>query len=85
MQIVTSWMEEGIAKGRQEGLQEGQQEAARRLVLRQLTRRFGDLEPGLRERVAGLPTDRLEELGEALLAFESADELSAWLDDAGSR
>jgi hypothetical protein len=77
MQIVTSWMEEGIEKGRVEG----EQEAARRLILRLLTRRFGEMEPALRERVAALPTERLEELGEALLAFESSEEIAAWLDE----
>jgi len=37
MQIVTSWMEQGLERGRQ-------QEAAS-LVLRLLNRRFGSLEP----------------------------------------
>lgn len=80
MQIVTSWMEEGMVRGRQEG----EQNEAIKLVLRMLTRKIGEPEPALRERVAALPTARLEELSEALLAFESADELAAWLRDSGN-
>ena len=42
MQIVTSWMEEGL----QQGLQQGRQEEALALILPQLPRRVGTVKLG---------------------------------------
>ncbi|WP_204106612.1 MULTISPECIES: DUF4351 domain-containing protein [Spirulina sp. CCY15215] len=75
MQIVTSWMEEGIEIGRQEG----RQESLLKLILRQLAWRFDQLAPDLEERVSGLNSSQLEVLGLEMLAFESLDNLITWL------
>ncbi|MBD1924239.1 DUF4351 domain-containing protein [Microcoleus sp. FACHB-831] len=75
MEIVTSWMEEGIRRG----LHQGQQREVA-LVLRQLNRRLGTLRLDLRERISRLEIDRVEDLGEALLDFSSEAELIEWLD-----
>lgn len=72
MQIVTSWMEEGIERGKKQG------ELA--LLNRLLNRRFGSLSPQLQERIDNLPIAQLEELGEALLDFTTIDDLSAWFE-----
>jgi hypothetical protein len=74
MQIVTSWMEEGI----QQGLEQGKQQEAVALILRQLNRRVGSLTPQLQERIQSLSTSKLEDLGEALLDFNSIADLEAW-------
>jgi hypothetical protein len=83
MQIVTSWMEQGIAEGRTEGIAEGEQrgrtEEARSLIFRLLTRRIGELTPAMRSQVESLPLDQLESLGEALLDFSSSADLDGWL------
>ncbi|BAC88258.1 DUF4351 domain-containing protein [Gloeobacter violaceus] len=50
------------------------------LVLRLLTRRVGTLEPGVSERVGGLPDEGLNALAEALLDFGCAADLQSWLD-----
>ena len=50
------------------------------LILRQLTRRLGNLTPDLTERVQKLPVEQLEALGEALLDFNEPEELVAWLE-----
>ena len=71
MEIVTSWMERGLEQGRQEG--------ERTLLLRLLRKRLGDLDPAVEEQVKGLSAERLEELGEALLDFNSPTDLGAWL------
>jgi hypothetical protein len=76
MEIVTSWMEQGI----QQGLQQGRQQEAVSLILRLLTRRFGAVEPLLQERIERLSLAQLEDLGEALLDFDRAADLTAWLD-----
>jgi len=75
MEIVTSWMERGLEQGREEGRQEGE----RTLLLRQLRKRMGDLEPAVEEQVKRLSAGGLEELGEALLDFSSLADLDAWL------
>ncbi|MGI8500124.1 MAG: DUF4351 domain-containing protein [Hassallia sp.] len=72
MQIVTSWMEEGIEQGRKQG------ELA--LLNRLLNRRFGSLSPQLQEIIDNLPIAQLEELGEALLDFTTIDDLEAWFE-----
>jgi predicted transposase/invertase (TIGR01784 family) len=75
MQIVTSWMEEGI----QQGLERGKKQEAVLLILRQLNRRVGALTPQLQERIQSLSTTQLEDLGEALLDFTTVADLEAWL------
>lgn len=81
MEIVTSWMEQGIQRGLQQGLQQGKQQEAVALIMRQLTRRCGALTPQLQERIQSLSVTQLEDLGEALLDFTSAADLDAWLGD----
>lgn len=75
MQIVTSWMEQGIAEGRTEG----RTEEARSLILRQLARRVGTLPAGVEAQVQALALPQLEALGEALLDFAEAGDLVGWL------
>jgi flagellar biosynthesis/type III secretory pathway protein FliH len=87
MEIVTSWMEEGMEKGLalgleqglEKGLEKGREEGARRLVLHQLQRKFGDLDPVTLKRIETLPTDRIEELADALLNFTAHSDLVTWL------
>ena len=71
MEIVTSWMEEGIRRGRQQG------ELA--VIMRLLTRRIGTVEPQLQERIRQLSLPQLEDLAEALLHFSDAGDLATWL------
>jgi predicted transposase/invertase (TIGR01784 family) len=75
MQIVTSWMEQGIA----EGEQRGKTEEAQSLILRQLSRRVGTLPAGVEAQVQALELPKLEALGEALLDFTGMDDLVGWL------
>jgi hypothetical protein len=83
MEIVTSWMEEGIEKGRALGIEkgrvEGREEGERKLVLHQLQRKFGVLDPATVKEIEALPTDRIEELGDALLSFATRVDMDTWL------
>jgi predicted transposase/invertase (TIGR01784 family) len=63
----------------QEAKAEGKAEEGRYLVIKQLTRKLGNLNPQLLDRVNSLPIDRLELLGEALLDFTLLDDLETWL------
>jgi predicted transposase YdaD len=67
MQIVTSWMEQGIEQGE------------RSLILRLLTRRIGDVTPDFRSQIQSLSLTQLESLGEALLDFSQPTDLVEWL------
>jgi Domain of unknown function (DUF4351) len=65
MQVTTSWEEKG----------------QRSLILRQLNRRVGSLPDGIRAQVQvqALALNQLEALSEALLDFNSLNDLSNWL------
>ncbi len=58
---------------------DAQLEAGQRLVLKQLTRKLGNITPEVRSRVNSLNIDRLESLGEDLLDLTSMADLEAWL------
>ncbi len=73
MEIVTSWMEQGI--------EQGIGQATVYLVQRQLNRRCGGISSELDLAVQQLPTPRLEELSEALLDFTSEADLATWLNE----
>lgn len=73
--IYQEWIEEGRQKGRQEGRQEGE----RSLILRQLTRRIGNIAPDNITQINTLSLTQLEALGEALLDFSTSEDLMEWL------
>lgn len=75
MEIVTSWMEEGIEKGR--ALE--RREATARIVQRQLARRCGPVPSELTALVSALPVDALDRLAEELLDFSTLADLERWL------
>jgi Domain of unknown function (DUF4351) len=71
MQIVTSWMEQGIERGIERG--------ERSLILRQLNRRVGALDSVTENQVVNLSLAQLDLLGEALLDFSGMADLQDWL------
>ena len=74
-------IEEGLAQGRQEGIQQGIQQGRRSMLLRQLTRKFSVLPEGTIAQVSELSTHQVDDLAEALLDFNSLDDLVHWLGD----
>jgi len=71
--------QEGVQIGRQEGRQEGVRLGEVKLLIRQLSRRFGNLSPSQQERIAALSLEELEHLGEALLDWQSPEDWPDWL------
>ena len=67
--------EKAIQQGEAIGLQKGEAN----LVLRLLKRRFGELPPHITETIQKLSVEKLEDLGEALLDFETQADLINWL------
>jgi predicted transposase/invertase (TIGR01784 family) len=64
-----------LQKGEQRGLQKG--EVA--VILRQLTRRLGAIEPPIEQQIRALSINQLEDLAEALLDFASQADLVNYL------
>jgi len=63
----------------QEIIVEGLQEGEANLVIRQLRRRLGELPESQCSQIKSFPVSQLEDLGEALLDFQSIDDLDDWL------
>ncbi len=59
--------------------QEGWAEGEQTLILKQLERKVGAISPELVTRIVSLPINSLEALGEALLDFETVEDLLNWL------
>jgi hypothetical protein len=65
--------------GYAQGAQEGRREEAQALVLRQLTRRIGNVDSEVRSQIQALPLTQLEALSESLLDFSQPNDLKHWL------
>lgn len=76
MQIVTSWMQQGI----EQGIEQGRKRGEKILVLRQLRRKLGELNPRVQDQIMALSLEQVENLGDALLDFVTVHELHHWLD-----
>jgi hypothetical protein len=70
MQITTSWMRQGIEQGI---------EREKTLILRQLKRKLGEINPSLETKIMQLSIDDVEVLGEALFDFSTVEDLINWL------
>jgi predicted transposase/invertase (TIGR01784 family) len=78
----------GLQIGKQEGLQLGEQKGLQRqatILLRQLTRKFGNIPPRLKTRINKLSAMQLENLAEAIFDLETITELNAWLKNHPNR
>ena len=64
----------------QDARAEGRTEGEQALVLKQLTRKLGNINSEIRARVNSLKIERIESLGEDLLDFTQMSDLLAWLD-----
>lgn len=73
------WYQQILKEGLEQGWQQGQREGELQLVLRQLSRRFGELEEATKQKIRLLSVEQLEALGEELLDFSSLEELQSWL------
>ncbi|MBD1215004.1 MAG: DUF4351 domain-containing protein [Dolichospermum circinale Clear-D4] len=72
MQIVTSWMEEGIERGI---------EREKNLIIRQINRKFGQIDLELETKIRSLNIEILEALGEAIFDLHDVEDLRNWLEN----
>ena len=66
---------------REDGILEGRKNEALSFLSRLLTRRIGMIAPETTEQIQTLSVEELEDLGEALLEFSLASDLTNWLND----
>jgi Domain of unknown function (DUF4351) len=59
--------------------QKGRNEGEKSLMIRMLTRKLGKLDSNSIDLINSLSLDSIESLGDALLDFNTADDLTAWL------
>jgi predicted transposase/invertase (TIGR01784 family) len=76
----TKVYQDALQEGEQTGLLKGKLEEAQSLILRQLTRRIGNVDIKLRSQIQSLSLVQLESLGEELLDFSAPNDLVTWLD-----
>ncbi len=86
MQITTSWMRQGIELGIEQGIERGIEqgieqgiEREKTLILRQLKRKLGEINPSLETKIMELSIDDVEALAEALFDFSTVKDLISWL------
>ncbi len=70
---MKTWAEKIEARGYTLGRQEGRQEG-RRLLLRQLAKKFGALSPAVQQRIEDAQPDQILEWGERLMSAQSLEE-----------
>ena len=70
-----------VDTSRQEGFAEGRESATANIVIRQLTKRSGDLSSQSISAIRSLSVETSEALSEALLDFANIEELDGWLEE----
>ena len=84
-EIKEQGIEEGIEQGREEGIEQGREQGkigeAVNLVMRLLTKKFGQISPKNRSFISNLSLPVLEDLSEAILDFNNLNDLQVWLDN----
>jgi len=81
--MQTQVYQEARAEGEQRGEQRGLIKGQATMLLRMLSRKFGQITPSLRGKVNKLSTKQLENLAEALFDLETIADLNNWLKNKG--
>ncbi|KZL51690.1 MULTISPECIES: DUF4351 domain-containing protein [Cyanophyceae] len=76
MQIVTSWMEEGIETGIERGI-----EREKKLIIRQINKKIGQIDRELETEIRSLNIEVIEALGEAIFDLNTVEDLRNWLNN----
>jgi hypothetical protein len=76
LQQREEWKLEGQLEGKEEG-----RRSEIKLITRLLSRHLGEVNPQISQKIQELSFEQLEDLGEALLDFNSESDLANWLDE----
>jgi predicted transposase YdaD len=63
----------------QKGEKRGEERGEQRTIIRQLNRRFGEINSSLVDRIKTLTIEKLDDLADALLDFSNISDLITWL------
>ena len=69
---------QGMERGMERGIERGIEREIS-FVIRLLNCRFGQITPDVEQQVRSLTVDRIEDLGEALLDFQTEADLTNWI------
>ena len=67
--------EKGIQKGMEQGTKKSNE-----LLIKQITKRFGNIPEELKSKIMSLPIDKVNEIGEAIFDFKSLEDIKKFLD-----
>ncbi len=70
---------EAKMEGKEEGIAEGKAEGQASILLRQLKKKFGHLPVEMENRVMSMPTEKLQELAEAIFDLETIDDVNSFI------
>jgi hypothetical protein len=79
MRTNNPWIKAGIREGLAAGLEKGRMKGEAELVLRLLSRRLGKVTEADKKAIRKLDLAKIEDLGEALLQFDTYADLTRWL------
>ena len=68
-----------LRKGEERGEKRGEVKGKRNTLIRQLNRRFGEIDSLLVDRIQKLTVEKLDDLAEELLDFSNIADLITWL------
>ena len=71
--------------GVQQGVQQGAQQATEAILLRLITRYYGELDAEARARLTALPFEQKEKLAETVLDFDDLAAVVNWLEAQASQ
>ncbi len=69
----------GLNREEPRAIREAKEEGERKVILRQLNRRVGNIPDAVLSQIQGLSVEQLEALGDALLDFSTLADLERWL------
>lgn len=72
-EYVSEFARKFVAEGRKEGIEEGE----KKLLVKQLDRKFGELSAEVRERIEGASSEQVDLWGERVLTAQSIDQVFA--------
>ncbi|MDD1445378.1 DUF4351 domain-containing protein, partial [Dolichospermum sp. ST_sed8] len=77
---IEQGIERGIERGIEQGIERGI-EREKKLILRQINRKFGNIGVELETRIRSLNLEIIESLGEEIFDLDTIDDLQKWLED----
>ncbi|GIU83182.1 MAG: DUF4351 domain-containing protein [Acidobacteria bacterium] len=78
--IVQEAIQQGVQQGIEKGIEQGIEQGEQRLLIKQLTALFGELDAELLERIDTLTLEQIEQMAEAIFQFRSLEDVRKWIE-----